>query len=104
MAIPSPISETTGWAKKCTGPNIAANRRMPSAPAMLSPPTMAGRPAATAPPNTRNKTTVTSGSARTSMRRWSVAMVPVNALAIGSRPASSTVPPSSFCRSGAIAL
>ncbi len=71
---------------------------------MLSPPTMAGRPAATAPPNTRNNTTATSGTARTSMRRWSVAMVPVRALAIGSRPASCTVPPSSFCSSGWMAL
>ncbi|OBK41544.1 hypothetical protein A5659_10045 [Mycobacterium sp. 1165196.3] len=77
---------------------------MPSEPAMLRPPTMAGRPAATAPPKTRNRTTATIGTARTSMRRWSVAMVPVRALAIGSRPASCTVPPLSFCRSGAMAL
>ena len=77
---------------------------MPSEPAMLRPPTMAGRPAAITPPKTRNSTTATSGSASTSMRFWSVAMVPVSALAIGSRPASWTLPPSSFCRSGSMAL
>ena len=50
---------------------------MPSEPAMLSPPTITGRPAATAPPNTRNSTTVTNGSAEDSMCFWSLAMVPV---------------------------
>ena len=102
--MPRPISETTGWAKKCTGPNSAMSRSMPSAPAMLSPPTITGRTAAITPPNTKNNTMATRGSARTSMRFWSVAMVPVRALATGSSPASFTVPPSSFCRSGSISL
>ncbi len=65
---------------------------------------MTGRPAATAPPNTRNSTTVTIGSPRYSKSFWSLAIVPVRALAIGSRPASSTAPPLSFCRPGAMAL
>ena len=60
---------------------------------MLRPPTIAGSAAAITPPKTRNSTTATSGSASTSMRFWSVAMVPVSALAIGSRPASWTLPP-----------
>ncbi|CFE40049.1 Uncharacterised protein [Mycobacterium tuberculosis] len=77
---------------------------MPSAPAMHSPPTITGRPAAITPPNTKNNTTATNGSASTSIRRWSVAMVPVNASATGCSPASFTVPPSSRCRSGAMAL
>ncbi len=71
---------------------------------MLSPPTITGRQAATAPPKTRNSTTATNGRASTSIRRWSVAMVPVNPSATGSRPASWTVPPSSFCSDGAMSL
>ncbi|PQM46106.1 hypothetical protein C1Y40_03727 [Mycobacterium talmoniae] len=100
MAIPRPISEITGWAKKFTGPKRVTARKMPVAPAMLKPPTITGRLAAITPPNTKNSTTATSGSARTSIRFWSVAMVPVSASATGCKPASLTVPPSSFCRAG----
>ena len=71
---------------------------------MLRPPTITGREAAITPPNTKKSTTATSGSASTSIRFWSVAMVPVSALAIGSRPASWTLPPLSFCRSGSMSL
>ena len=63
---------------------------------MLRPPTIAGSAAAITPPNTKNSTTATSGIASTSMRFWSAAMVPVSAPAIGSRPASWTLPPLSF--------
>ena len=49
---------------------------MPSAPAMVSPPMIPGRNAATTPPNTKNSKTMTSGIASTSARCWSVAMVP----------------------------
>ena len=79
-------------------------RRTPIDPAMLSPPTIAGREAAITPPNTRKSTTATKGKASTSIRFWSVAMVPVSALAIGSRPASWILPSFSFCRSGSMSL
>ncbi|SKV07602.1 Uncharacterised protein [Mycobacteroides abscessus subsp. abscessus] len=88
MAIPRPISVTTGWAKKCTGAKSVTNRMMPRAPAMVRPPTISGRPAAITPPKTKNNTTAMTGSDRTSMRCWSLPMVPVSSLATGCRPAS----------------
>ena len=67
--MPRPMRVTTGWAKKCTGATSATRRMMPSAPRMDSPPMMAGRLAATTPPNTKNSRTATSGMAATSARR-----------------------------------
>ena len=64
------------------------------------PPTITGRPPATTPPNTKNSTTATSGSASTSARFWSLPMVPVSSLATGCRPASSTLPSSSCLQVG----
>ena len=94
MAIPSPIRVTTGWAKKCTGVNSAISRMMPSEARMDRPPMMAGRLAATTPPNTKNSSTATSGIAATSARFWSSPMVPVNSLARGCKPACFTSMPS----------
>ena len=94
MAMPRPISVTTGWAKKCTGITSARSRMIPSAPAIVRPPTIAGRLAATTPPKTKNSTTATSGIASTSPRFWSSPMVPVSSLASGCRPASLTSTPS----------
>ena len=85
--MPSPISVTTGWAKKCTGMNSAIRRMMPSAPAMVRPPMIPGSAAAITVPNTKNSTTQTSGMAATSARFWSSPMVPVSSLASGCRPA-----------------
>ncbi len=94
MAIPRPISVTTGWAKKCTGVMSATSRMMPSEPRMDRPPMMAGRLAATTPPNTKNSSTATRGMAATSARFWSSPMVPVSSLASGCSPASCTSTPS----------
>jgi hypothetical protein len=77
---------------------------MPSEPTIESPPTITGRLAATTPPKTKNSTMATNGSARTSMRFWSLAIVPVNSLASGFRPASLILPSSTVWRSGSIAL
>ncbi|CAM5725973.1 hypothetical protein MAUB1S_03869 [Mycolicibacterium aubagnense] len=101
MAMPKPIIVTTGCAKKCTGPNSAVRRRMPSAPPMVRPPMMAGRAAAMAPPNTKKRTTATSGTMANSARFWSVPIVPVSSLASGSMPASLMFPPLTLRRSGA---
>ena len=68
IAMPRPISVTTGWAKKCTGMNSASRRMMPREPAMVRPPTITGRLAAITPPNTKNSTTMTSGTPSSSPR------------------------------------
>ncbi len=103
MAMPRPISVTTGWAKKCTGMNSAKMRMMPSAPAIVRPPMMAGSVAAMTPPKTKNSTTATSGIAATSARFWSSPMVPVSSLASGCRPASLMLPSLILSRSGSTA-
>ncbi len=76
---------------------------MPKAPPMVRPPMIAGRAAATAPPNTKNRTTATSGTMASSARFWSVPMVPVSSLASGLRPASLMSPPLTCCRAGSTA-
>ena len=68
MAMPRPISVTTGWAKKCTGVKSAMIRMIPSAPRIDRPPMMAGSEAAMTPPKTKNNSTATSGMAATSAR------------------------------------
>ena len=94
MAIPRPISVTTGWAKKCTGVTVAMSRMMPSEPRMDRPPMMAGRLAAITPPKTKKRSTATRGMAANSARCWSSPMVPVSSLANGCRPACFTSIPS----------